>query len=46
MEMLANDIEFIYAQQSTQKNGPLELLLRGDYEPLRKQVTKTGRRVY
>jgi ClpP class serine protease len=42
MEMLANDIEFIYAQQSTQKNGPLMAALRGDYEPLRKQVTKTA----
>ena len=42
MAMLKEDIEFIYAQQSTQKNGPLMAALRLDYEPLRKAVTKTA----
>lgn len=40
MEMLAADIEFVYADQSMQKNGAFMAALKGDYGPLRAQATK------
>lgn len=42
MQLLAEDIEFVYADQSINKNGAFMAAIRGDYGPLKAQVTKTA----